>query len=117
MSPLNNPQYVAEAETLVVAVGKIKKAIKENGFGTVATMILLSEALTLAASVTTFNNLPKEQRDEFMAEVWDAAIGEEENALIKKIGMFEGEYLEVMSDGMKGAALAYFNKEVPLLPA
>lgn len=114
MSPLDNPAYKAEAEAIVSAVGKIKDAIEANGFGTITIMLILGELMNLAATVTTFNAMPHDQRDEFFAEIWDAAIGNEPNALVTKVGIFEGEFLEAMSDGLKGGALAYFNKTVAL---
>lgn len=114
MSPLDTPEYRDEAEAIVTAIGNIKATITEHGMGTVAVMQILGELMNLSTQVNTFNSLPKDQRDEFFAEVWDAAIGSEPSALVNKVGIFEGEFLEAMSDGMKGAALAYFNKTVAL---
>lgn len=112
MSPLDNPEYKDEAEAIVVTVGNVKKVIQEQGFGTVGIMMILGELMNLTTVVNSFNTLPSDQRDEFFAEIWDAAIGNEPFALVNQVGVFSGEYLEVMSDGMKGAALAYFNKTV-----
>ena len=114
MSPLDNPEYKDEAEAIVVAVGKIAGTIKTNGMGTVSVMMILGELMNLASVVTSFNTLPADQRDEFFAEVWDAAIGNESTALVKQVGIFEGNGLEQISDGMKAGALAYFNKTVAL---
>jgi hypothetical protein len=117
MSPLDNPEYQDEAQAIVVSVGNIVDAIKVHGMGTVSIMLILGELMNLSTVVNEFNTLPADQRDEFFAEVWDAAIGNEETALVTQVGIFSGEYLEAMSDGLKGAALSHFNSKVPLLPA
>ncbi len=117
MSPIDTPEYQDEAQAIVNAVDAIRDTIVENGMGTVSIMLILGELMNLATVVNQFNVLPADQRDEFFAEVWDAAIGNEPNALVGKIGVFQGVYLEAMSDGLKGAALAHFNSKVPLLPA
>ena len=114
MSPLDNPQYKDEAQAIVVAVGNIKDTIMQNGMGTVSVMKILGELMNLATVVNSFQTLPADQRDEFFAEVWDAAIGNEPDALVNQIGFLEGEFLESVSDGMKAAALSYFNKTVTL---
>ena len=116
MSPIDFPEHKEEAAAIVAVVATIKEIIEKEGFGTVAVMTILGELMKLASSTTKFNGLPHDQRDEFFAEVWDFAIGDEKSALINKVGMFEGEHLEAITDGMKGAALAYFNKEVPVTP-
>ena len=98
MSPLDNPEYQAEATAIVVSVGKVVDTIKTNGMGTVSIMLILGELMALA-------------------EVWDAAIGNEPTALVGQVGFFEGDSLEAMSDGLKAGALAYFNKTVPQIAA
>ena len=117
MSPLDNPEYQAEATAIVVSVGKVVDTIKTNGMGTVSIMLILGELMALATVVNNFNTLPADQRDEFFAEVWDAAIGNEPTALVGQVGFFEGDSLEAMSDGLKAGALAYFNKTVPQIAA
>lgn len=117
MSPIDNPEYRDEAEAIVTSVGKIKDAIAEHGMGSVTIMLILGELMALATIVNNFNKLPASQRDEFFAEVWDAAIGNEPNSLLSKVGIFSGEALEKMSDGLKAGALAYFNSKIPQLPA
>lgn len=112
MSPLDNPEYKEQADKIVAVVQKIKKAIQENGFGTTTVILLLTELMALTQIAGSFMQLPKEQRDEFFAEVFDSAIGTEPNALINKISIFEGEALERMTDGMKAAAISYFNRNL-----
>ena len=114
MSPLDNPEYKAEATAIVVAVDKIVETIKVNGMGTVSVMKILGELMNLSLVVNNFNTLPADQRDEFFAEVWDAAIGNEPTALIGQVGFFTGDALEAMSDGLKVGALSYFNQTVAL---
>ena len=82
-----------------------------------AIMVILSKLMGMTQVATFLSDLPESERDDFFAEVFDAAIGNEPNALVNKVGMFEGDFLESISDGMKGAALAYFNKTVPQVTA
>lgn len=103
--------YTADAQIIVNSAQKIKEAI-ENESGTTLTMVILSELLKMSQVATDFSNLPVDQRDEFFAEVFDAAIGNEPNALVQKVGFFSGDVLEQMSDAIKAGALAYFNKEL-----
>lgn len=112
MSPIDNPQYRDEADAIVQAVGNIKDAIATHGMGTVSVMMILGELMNLATVVNSFQTLPAAERDEFFGEVWDAAIGNEPNALVTKAAFFQGEALEQISDGMKAAALAYFNSRL-----
>jgi len=114
MSPLDNPEYKDEATAIVNAVNNIRDAIMTNGMGTQTVMLILGELMGLATVVNSFNTLPKDQRDEFFAEVWDAAIGNEPAALVNQVGFISGDALEAVSDGLKGAVLAYFNKTIPL---
>lgn len=113
MSPLDNPEYRDEADAIVASVGKIKAAIAAHGMGTATVMLILGELMSLATVVNGFNQLPAAERDEFFAEVWDAAIGNEPNSLLSKVGIFDGDALEQISDGMKAGALAYFNRLIP----
>jgi hypothetical protein len=103
-----------EAAAIVKTVGKIKEALATHGFGSVSLMMILGEMMQLTTVVNKFNTLPSSERDEFFLAVWDEAIGNEEHALVGQVGMFKGDSLEMMSDGLKGAALAYFNKKVAL---
>lgn len=111
MSP--SQDYVDEGQAVVNAAQEIKKAIQEHGFGTAATMVILSELLKMTQVAGTFASLPQTEKDEFFGEIFDAAIGSEPNALVTKVGIFEGETLEKMSDAIKAGALAYFNRQIP----
>ena len=113
---LDNPEYKEQADKIVATVQRIKKAIMENGFGTMTVVLLLTELMKLTQVAGSFMQLPTTERDEFFAEVFDAAIGTEPNALINKVSIFEGEALERMSDGMKAAVVAYFNRQLPAAP-
>jgi len=113
MSPIDNPEYREQADKIIEGAQQIKKAVEENGFGTAATLQILSVLMGMTQVAGSFMQLPKDQRDEFFAEVFDAAIGEEPNALVKKVAIFEGEALEKMSDAIKAGALAYFNRNMP----
>lgn len=109
---VDTSEYRDEADKIVGSANKIMTTIRENGFGTTTTMVVLSELMSLTQVSVTFMNLPENQRDEFFAEVWDAAIGNEPTAIIKQVGFFSGDALEVMSDGIKAGALGYFNRNI-----
>lgn len=113
MSPLDNPEMKVQTDKIIAVVQRIKKAVQENGFGTTTVVLLLTELMGLTQISGSFMQLPKSERDEFFAELFDSAIGDEPNALINKIGIFEGEALERMSDGLKAGAISYFNKQLP----
>ncbi len=109
---VDNPQYKPAAAKIVGAVGNIIKAVKEHGSGTIMVMAIAAEAVKLTQVTAEFLALPKDQRDEFFGEVFDMAIGEEEEALVKKVAFFEGKSLEMMSDGMKAAFVAFMNRQI-----
>lgn len=109
---VDNPEYREQADKIVGSAHKIITTIRENGFGTTTTMVVLSELMGLTQVSGSFMALPSDQRDEFFAEVWDAAIGNEPTALIKQVGFFSGDVLESMSDGIKAGALGYFNRNL-----
>jgi Pyruvate/2-oxoacid:ferredoxin oxidoreductase gamma subunit len=118
MSPLDHPEYRAEADKLIVAANAIKDAAEEHGVkSTMFTMVLLGELMKTTQVAGKFISLPKSERDEFLAEVWDAGIGNEPNALVKKVAFFEGDALEKITDGLKAGALSFFNKGLPATPA
>jgi hypothetical protein len=104
--------YSVHAEKIVEAAQAIKSAIEEHGFGTAAIMIILSRLMAMTEVANFIMNLPEDQRDEFFGEVWDEAIGTEPNALVNKVGIFEGETLEQISDAIKVAFVAYMNREM-----
>lgn len=113
MSPIDNPEYRAQADKLVESAQKVKLAAEEHGIKSTAfTMALLGEMLTISTAVGTFAALPKDQRDEFLAEVWDAAIGNEPKALVNQIAFFDPDTTEALSDALKAGALAYFNRSL-----
>lgn len=104
--------YDAQAQALVNATQNIIAAIKEHGQGTVLMMVLFTELIKVTQVTGDFMSLPQTERDEFLGAIWDAGIGNESNALVTKVGIFQGEVLEQLSDAMKTAALAYFNREL-----
>ena len=106
-------QYRADADKIVGSANKIMTTIRENGFGTTTTMVVLTELMSLTQVSGNFMALPENERDDFFAEVWDAAIGNEPTAIIKQVGFFEGDTLETMTDGIKAGALGYFNRNLP----
>lgn len=115
MPPIDIPEYKAQADKLLESAHAIKLAaerygVKSTGF----TMTLLGEMMKVSTVIGTFSALPKDQRDEFFAEVWDSAIGTEENALINQLAFLSPETTEAVSDALKAAALAYFNRTLPV---
>jgi hypothetical protein len=111
MSP--EEDYLDEAQVIVNATHAIKSAIVEHGFGTTSVLVIMGQLMKMTQLGGDFMQLPESERDEFFAAVFDAAIGNEPNALVNKIGIFEGDVLEQMSDAVKAGALAYFNRELP----
>lgn len=111
------PTHEQNAQVLINATQAIKNAVQQHGFGTITTMVLLTQLMKVTRIGSAVLELPEPERNLFYGEVWDAAIGNEPNALIGQVGIFTGDTLESMSDAMKSAALAYFNREVGLLPA
>lgn len=113
MSPIDPQQYPALAAQFVVAVGNIKKSIQENGLGTVTLLGMLAELMKITTVGTDFITLSASERKKFIAEVWDQSIGTEPHALVNKVGVFQGETLETLSDAMKLAAVAYIDSQLP----
>jgi hypothetical protein len=113
--PIDNPEYKAQADKLLESVRAVKKAaetygVKSTGF----TLALLAEMMKVSTVVGSFASLPKDQRDEFFAEVWDAAIGVEPNALVNQLGFLSPESTESISDAIKEAVISYFNRTIPV---
>lgn len=110
-------QYTEQAQKLTAVVKKIVDTIKTDGVGTVSMMVILGEMMKIPEILTFFKTLPQGQRDEFFAEVFDQSIGTEPNALVTKVGVFQGDVLEKMTDGIKVAVIAYLNKQAGPPPA
>lgn len=104
--------YEKEAEGLVVATGKIMDVVRTQGLGTTAVMVILGELMRATTTVNFFLDLPQDQKDDFLAQVFDAAIGTEPTALVNQVAFFDAAALEQMSDGLKAGVLAYLNKAV-----
>ena len=110
---MGEEKYVDEAQTIVQVAQNIKDVIAEHGFGTTSTLVILGELMKMTQVGSTFLELAEDERDEFFAAIFDASVGNEPNALVSKVGVFQGETLEIMSDAMKSGALAYLNRELP----
>lgn len=106
--------YEADAQKIIGAIAAIKKAAEDyNVKSTMFTMVAMGEAIKLLQETAVFTNLPKDQRDEFLASCWDQAIGTEQGALVHAVGFLSPEATEQVSDALATAALGYFNRTVP----
>jgi hypothetical protein len=105
--------YEKESEAVVVSAGKIIASVKDFGITNPQTiMVLLGELMRMTTVASFYLDLPADQKDDFLTQVFDASIGDEETALLKKAAFFDADALEIMSDGLKAAFLAYMNKAV-----
>ena len=103
--------YSDGATILVSAVAKIRDTINANGWNTQTITTILAEMLSVSSVVHAFMSLPEDQRDEFYAAVFDAAIGNEQTALVNSVGPLGPDTLEAVSDALKEGFLAYMNQK------
>jgi hypothetical protein len=107
---MSNQSYEVAAAALLGAIQNIRDAVLANGWQTQTIMTVLGEMLAVSPVVQAYIELPASERDEFLAEIFDAAIGNESTALVNQVGPLQGQALEDVSDALKGAFLAYVNR-------
>lgn len=103
-------QYEPKARQIIESIQAIKNSVESHGFGTVTVMNILSELLRTTQIAEFYLALPQEEKNKFIGEVFDAAVGNEPHALVTQVGIFSGDVLETISDALKIAAVHYVNR-------
>lgn len=101
----------AQAAAIVSAVKAIIDSVRTQGLGTMTIMTILRELMAMTEIVNFLRELEEDERNIFLSEVFDQAIGTEPHALVTQMGPLGGEGLEKFSDGLKELFIAFINKD------
>jgi len=103
--------YEQQAATMVTSVKSIFDSVRTTGLGTMTIMTVLRELMAMTELVSFIRELSTDDRELFLTEVFDQAIGTEQHALITQLGPIGGEGLEKFSDGLKEVFIAFIDKD------